>query len=108
VVSAVPNPWHQLLYLGGARPVPSAYRDWLQDIVSLRRPRLAGARLASPNAAMLVVVGIFLAVIGDLNGFGIFFGGALLVVVAGAGITPFARRRARAVAAKNGLSVPLS
>ena len=105
-MTVAPNPWHQVLYLAGVRPVPTAYRDWLQDVVSLRRPQLAGALLASPNAAMLAVVGVLLALIGDTSGFFIFLGGAAAVVLAGALITPFARRRARAIASKNGLIAP--
>jgi len=101
-----PNPWHQLSYLSGFRPVAPESRDWLEDIVSLRRPRRAGALLAAPNAVMLAVVGLFLGLIGDVSGLAIFVGGSVLVVIAGALITPFARQRARKIAAKNGLAAP--
>jgi hypothetical protein len=106
--SVAPNPWLQILYLGGFRPVPTAYRDWLQDIVSLRRPRVAGALLALPNVAVLFIVGVLLALIGDLTGFAIFVGASVVGVAAGAAVTPFARRRARAIASKNGLIAPIT
>ena len=98
-----PDPLHQVLYLGSFQQVPPWYREWLEDILTFRRPRRTGWLLALPFVASFLFFGGLLAAIGDLNGLAMFGGGGVFIAALFVGFPPSAYRRARGLARKNEL-----
>lgn len=101
-----PSSWQKLVYLSGVKAAPDAHTQWLSDTLAMPDRTRLGLLLAAPNAAMVATAGLItLLFLGDPVGL-FLLPAAVLVLIAGAALTPFTRRRAEKVAARNGLAPP--